>query len=164
MHLKLGVPNTWYRASIVFPDGDEGAAERGDPRPRQVTGATLPGGPAIVIGSNGVVAWGLTNSGGNWSDLIEIDLDATDPQRYLTPDGSRPLEHDRELIKVKGRADVALDIQSTIWGPVVGRDHRGRPRALRWVALDPEGVNFNLVRMAGVRDVHEAMELATTCG
>jgi penicillin amidase len=164
MHLRLGVPNTWYRASLDFPEGEGGKTEPDGPRPRQVTGATLPGGPAIVIGSNGLVAWGLTNSGGNWSDLVEIDVDPAAPGRYLAPDGSRPFEHHRELIKVKGRADVALEIQSTIWGPVVGRDHKGRPRALRWVALDPEGVNFNLVRMADVRDVHEAMELAPTCG
>ena len=97
------------------------------PRPNQVTGATLPGGPAIVIGSNGRVAWGLTNSGGNWSDLVEIDVDPADPGRYLTPDGSRPFEHHREMIRVKGRADAVLEIRSTVWGPVVGRDHAGRP-------------------------------------
>ena len=35
-----------------------------------ITGVTLPGLPSIVVGSNGHVAWGFTNTGGDWSDLV----------------------------------------------------------------------------------------------
>jgi penicillin amidase len=49
MHLGLGVPNTWYRASLVFETaGGE----------RRVTGVMLPGSGFVVVGSNGQVAWG----------------------------------------------------------------------------------------------------------
>ena len=157
MHLRLAVPNTWYRACWVLPDS-------GEKKIRQVTGATLPGGPAMVIGSNGRIAWGLTNSGGNWSDLIEIDLAPGLDNTYLIAEGQRTFEHHREIIKIKGKADETLDVRSTIWGPVIDRDHQNRPRALRWVALDPEGVNLNLIRMAELDTVDEAMELAPTCG
>ena len=106
MHLRLGVPNTWYRASLDLSRRRKATRPRGDPpRPRQVTGATLPGGPAMVIGSNGMIAWGLTNSGGNWSDLIEVEVDPADPDVYLTPEGKRSFERHRELIKIKGQAD-----------------------------------------------------------
>ena len=118
----------------------------------------------MVIGSNGQIAWGLTNSGGNWSDLIEIDVDPADADGYLTAEGKRPFEHHREVIKIKGQADEPLEILSTIWGPVIDRDHQRRPRALRWVALDPDGVNLNLVHMAELRTTDEALALAPTCG
>lgn len=157
MHLHLGVSNTWYRASWILPDAD-------GRKVTQVTGATLPGGPAMVIGSNGHIAWGLTNSGGNWSDLIEIDLAPGDADAYLTPEGKRAFEHHQEIIKVKGRANEVLDIRTTIWGPVIDRDHQKRLRTLRWVALHPEGVNLNLIRMADLHTVDEAMTLGPTCG
>ncbi len=164
MHLPLRVPNTWYRASWTIPTRDGESASPAEPESPRVTGVTLPGGPAVVIGSNGRIAWGLTNSGGNWSDLIEIEVDQDDPERYLTPEGGRHFEYHRETIKVKGQADMVLQVRLTIWGPVVDKDHKGRPRALRWVAMDPEGVNLNLVRLASMRNLDEAMALAPTCG
>ena len=129
MHMRLGVPNTWYRASLIWPQENEDLAAEGHPQRRQVTGATLPGGPTIVIGSNGQIAWGLTNSAGDWSDLIELKVDRSDPNSYWTPEDKRPFEHHGEIIKVKGRTDEILDIQSTIWGPVIDRDHKGCLRA-----------------------------------
>ncbi|HSN85138.1 MAG TPA: penicillin acylase family protein, partial [Thermoanaerobaculia bacterium] len=53
MHLGIRVPNTWYRVSIVRPDGAGGSI--------RVTGVTLPGTPLVAVGSNGHVAWGFTN-------------------------------------------------------------------------------------------------------
>ena len=101
-----------------------------------------------------MIAWGLTNSGGNWSDLIEID-----PRSGAMPDAlphagwrTQRSSITARSIKVKGQADEPLDVRSTIWGPVVDRDHKGRPRALRWVALDPDGVNLNLIRMATLQN------------
>ena len=45
MHLPIGVPNTWYRASLEWTD---------DTRPHRVTGVTLPGVPRIVVYLNKV--------------------------------------------------------------------------------------------------------------
>jgi penicillin amidase len=164
MHLRLAVPNTWYRASWVLPGESNRSGSEGSTQSSRVTGATLPGGPAMVIGSNGQIAWGLTNSGGNWSDLIEIDVDPANPAAYETPEGLQLFEVHHEVLKIKGRPDEPMEIRSTIWGPVIDHDHTGRPRALRWVALDPEGVNLSLVRMAEMCDVDEALRLAPTCG
>ena len=64
MHLGISVPNTWYRVSLAFPGAD------GE---RRITGVTLPGAPFVVAGSNGRVAWGFTNSEGDWADLVVLD-------------------------------------------------------------------------------------------
>ncbi len=154
MHLQIGVPNTWYRASLVWTQGGR----------HEVTGVTLPGTPAVVVGSNGHVAWGFTNSEGDWADLVLIEPDPQDADAYRTPDGPRRFERVTERIKVKGAADETLEVVETVWGPVVDKDHRGRARALRWVAHDPEGVNLRLTGLDTARTLVEAQAVANQAG
>ena len=120
MHLGISVPHIWYRASFVWPDGEAKTEER-------VTGVTLPGTPAVVVGSNGHVAWGFTNAEGDWVDAVIVDVDPDDKDQYLTPDGPRKFERHQETIKVHGAPDATVEVVSTIWGPIVDHDHRDRP-------------------------------------
>jgi penicillin amidase len=48
MHLSIRVPNTWYRAALEWTGADGGT--------RRLVGVTLPGVPALVVGSNTQVA------------------------------------------------------------------------------------------------------------
>jgi penicillin amidase len=155
MHLGLGVPNTWYRASLVLA---EGGAER------RVTGVMLPGAPFVVVGSNGRVAWGFTNSQGDWADLVELEPDPRNKDAYLTPEGPRVFERVRETIRVKGQADETLEVVESVWGPVVGTDHRGRKQALAWVPLREGGLNAGLFRMESAADLDEAQRIAPEAG
>ena len=124
MHLPLRVPNIWYRAELHVGD-------------LRLRGLTLPGVPAVIAGSNGNVAWGFTNSGGDWTDLVELEIDPADPLRYRTPDGWRRMEVFEEEIPVAGAPSETVEVRETIWGPVTGR--WGRPQAIRWIAHDPAG-------------------------
>ena len=99
--------------SLVWPD----AVHPGETC--RVTGPTLPGTPAVVVGSNGHVAWGFTNSEGDWTDVVILDVDPADPQKYLTPEGPRSFDLAAETIHVKGSPDEVLEVRETIWGPVV---------------------------------------------
>ena len=155
MHLGISVPNTWYRLSLVFPgvDGE-----------RRVTGVTLPGAPFVVAGSNGHVAWGFTNSEGDWADLVLLEPDPGNPEAYLTPEGPRKLERETETIEVKGEKAETLIVESTIWGPVIDKDYAGRRRALAWVALREGGLNASLVHMESVGGLAEAQALAPEAG
>lgn len=155
-HLPITVPNIWYRASIVFPDPSGGE--------RRVTGVTIPGVPAIVIGSNDDVAWGFTNSHADWGDLVILEPAGDGEEAYLTPDGPRPFERHTEEIRVKGGGEETLEVISTIWGPVIDTDHLGRRRALRWVAHDRAGANLGLPRMEMARNVEKALETAAGAG
>lgn len=156
MHLGIRVPNTWYRASIVRPDGAGGEI--------RLTGVSLPGTPAIAVGSNGHVAWGFTNSYGDWSDLIVLEVDPKDPEVYRTPAGPRRFERVEEKIEVKGGEPVRLEIRETIWGPVIDEDHHGRPRVLAWTAHRPEAVNMAMVGLDSARTLEEAMAVANRSG
>lgn len=152
MHLGLNVPNIWYRAGWSLPGSD-----------RTMRGVTLPGGPVAVVGSNGLVAWGFTNTGGDWGDLIPLEL-SEDGRQYKTPEGWRDFETDREAIEVKGGETEYLEVRKTIWGPVVNRDHRGTPLAYHWVAHDLRGANLNLLLMETVENTAKALELGPQVG
>lgn len=158
MHLGIAVPNIWFRASFEWPD-----EERPD-EPHRITGATLPGTPVIVVGSNGHIAWAFTNSQGDWSDLVVLTSDSDDPRSYRTPEGSKQFERQVEFIKVRDELDTTIEVVETIWGPIIDRDHRGRKRALRWVAHDLEAVNLGLLQMETVRTLDDALEQAAQCG
>ena len=155
MHLAINVPNTWYRAAVEWGKGGN---------EHQVIGVTLPGMPAVVVGSNTRVAWGFTNSYGDWGDLVELDLDPTDPGRYRTPDGFRPFERHDEIIRAAGAPDEHLQVDWTIWGPVLGRNHRGRLRAHRWVAHDAGMLASGVAPLETARTVDEAMDEANGAG
>ncbi len=151
MHLELSVPNTWYRVVLRY----------GEPQ-RQIVGVTLPGAPAVVVGSNGQLAWGFTNSQGDWSDLIILEVTANG--EYRTPQGKRSFEHYHERLVVASGQDQWLTIRETHWGPVIDEDHHGQPRVLRWTAHYPQAVNFDLMRLETTTDVNTGLEMATGMG
>lgn len=155
MHLGHGLPNIWYRARLSWPEG--GAR-------RSIVGVTLPGTPVLVAGSNGQVAWGFTNSFGDWLDLVIVEADSVDAPRYRTPSGWRAFDERTEIIAVKGGEPDTLVFSETIWGPVWQTDGRGRPLALRWTAYDIEAVNLSLLLLETAGDVNAAAALAGAIG
>jgi penicillin amidase len=155
MHLGLGLPNIWYQAALAWPAADGG---------RQTIGVTLPGTPGLVAGTTTRVAWAFTNSYGDWLDWVVVEPVPGDPARYMSPDGPRPFEMVTETIAVKGSDPVRLKVVNTIWGPLMGPDPRGRPRALRWTAHDAEAVNLRLLQLEDAQDLDQLLETATACG
>lgn len=158
MHLRLREPDTWYRAQWTYKDPSMPGGSV------TVTGVTLPGVPAMVVGSNGHVAWGFTNSYGDWTDLVLLHIDPDDPDQYQTADGWRRFEHHAEVIRVKGGKDESLEVRDTVWGPVLGQDHGGTWRAVHWMAADPDGTNLELGRLDQAKDVQDAMAVANRAG
>ena len=157
MHLPLGLPHVWYRASLRYRDAGGGE--------RRVTGVSLPGTPLVVVGSNGQVAWGFTNTYGDWVDLVILEPDPDNPDgAYLTADGPRAFTRHAETVRIKGGEAQTFDVLETVWGPVLDTDHRGRRRALRWVAHDPRAVRFELLQLEAAGDVEEAVEVANRAG
>lgn len=151
MHLKLRVPNIWYRASWYLQDG------------RRITGASLPGTPAIVVGSNEHIAWGFTNSQGDYHDVIVLKTN-DDKTQYLTQDGLQDFQVETEVVQIKGKDPVNVDVKLTQWGPVIGENQKGELLAMRWVTHDIEGVNFRLMDLEQVNNVEESLVVAAQSG
>ena len=149
MHLALGVPNRWYRAELLFDR-------------ERLAGLTLPGVPALISGSNGRVAWAFTNSGGDWTDLVELEFDGGDESRYRAPDGFRSVEVFEEVLEVADGPAETLSVRETIWGPITTR--WGRPQAIRWIAHDPEGLRAGYLDFAAAEDLDDAFRVARRSG
>jgi len=155
MHLGIQLPNTWYRAALRFPDA-AGV-------PRRVVGVTLPGAPpVVVVGSNGKLAWGYTNSYGDYLDLVELGLDAARPGQVRTPAGwETPATH-AETILVKGAPAQTLTVRDSSLGPL--REVAGRSYALHWAAHAPGAVNANARQLELADTLDAALAIAPTLG
>lgn len=156
MHLPLRLPNVWYHARLIV---DAAGPER-----RDLSGVTLPGLPLLIVGSNGSVAWGYTNSYGDWADLVVIEIDPSDPNRYLTPEGSEPFVVRRERIEINGEPALEHEIQMTRWGPVTRVDDQGRPLVLAWTAHHPRATNLELLSFETASSVDELLTAANRAG
>ena len=149
MHLGLRVPNIWFRARLRYPDA-RAPGGRVD-----VSGFTLPGLPLVVVGSNGHVAWGFTNSYADTADWARVVPCTRGARTACTP-----LVRHRQRIAVAGHAPVDLDIDETAWGPVLAHDRHGGAYALRWAAQLPGALSLGLSRLALARDVPDALALS----
>lgn len=150
-HLTLRAPSTWYLVGAHAPG-------------YEVVGATIPGIPAVVLGHNARIAWGLTNVLVDDVDYVIEELSA-DSTRYRTATGWAPVETVAETLRVRGGASLVYRRHRTAHGPVVetGRTpDSGRVPVLRWVAQDsPSDEVSALVRMGRARD-YESFASAIT--
>jgi penicillin G amidase len=123
MHLGHQMPNLWYAAHLRCGQFD-------------VAGVTLPGYPYVIAGHNQHIAWGFTNLGPTVEDIY-IERFNTEGQ-YLTPDGWKSPQRRHEVIHIKGKPDVTLDVLLTRHGPIVSELVKGEDRklALRWTLYD----------------------------
>jgi len=154
MHLGIRVPNTWFRARFEYQVNNT---------PIAITGATLPGTPNMVIGSNGNIAWGFTNSQGDYSDIVVLQT-TDDEKGYLTPDGELLFSYQTHIIAVKDQQPVELTVKETIWGPVIGKNHLGETLAYRWVAHDKQAVNLTATELEQAQTVEQVFDIAARSG
>jgi penicillin G amidase len=129
MHLGHQMPNLWYEAHLHATDLD-------------VVGVTLPGMPYVIVGHNQRIAWGFTNIGPTVTDVY---IEAFNAQgEYQTPGGWVQPEHRRELIHVRDKPDVTLDVRITRHGPVITElvPSETRQLALRWTLYDGLRIPF----------------------
>lgn len=141
MHLGLRVPHIWYRLRLRLADGG-----------LDISGVSLPGLPLIVAGSNGRIAWGFTNSYGDWSDRLPLAQLPAPPPRLLR----------RQIDLGGGRVAAVLD--STL-GPVIENPaFGGRREAMQWLAHDPRATNLRLAWLEQAGTVEEALAVAAEVG
>jgi penicillin amidase len=118
-HLDWSIPSPWYLIHLKGGDLD-------------VTGASLPGVPAVIIGHNRRIAWSVTNLEFDVQDLYREQLD---PQtgRYQVNGQMHQAALERDWIGVKGQKPLQSDTWITTHGPVLLNDE-GKNYSLRWAA------------------------------
>ena len=128
-HQPFWVPSSWYEYALHGPEDD-------------AAGAGHPGFPGMWWGSNGTIAWAITNNMASTRDLYVEQIDPEDSRRYRDGDTWREFAERKVSIKVRGAAAHTLTIRSTVRGPVVNAlvpslDAAGDPPlSLRWVGME----------------------------
>ncbi|MEM7544432.1 MAG: penicillin acylase family protein [Pseudomonadota bacterium] len=155
-HLWLSAPSIWMLMHVEFPDFG-------------TIGGTIAGMPAVMVGRNRDLAWGLTTVGMDDQDIYIEKLNPDNPDEYLTPSGWAPMIKRKEMIRVKGQAPEEIELRWTRHGPVlppgiydVGEvTPEGHVAALSWTALSEEDRSIEAVMtLMRAKTVEEAQEAA----
>ena len=96
-HLGLNLPSLWYEVQITTPT-------------HSTYGASFPGSPAVIIGFNDSLAWGVTNAGRDVLDYYELKFKDTTQNEYWFNGAWKSVTKRVEVIKVKDSADVIENI------------------------------------------------------
>lgn len=117
-HLEMKLPSTWYMMELKCPG-------------YHAAGACLPGSPGIISGFNESMAWGITNGYPDVADWFRVTFKDNYKQQYWYDGGWKRTRPKKEIVKVRGKADVVDTVFWTEVGPVVYR--RGEKPKDRWV-------------------------------
>lgn len=144
-HLSLSVPAVWYEMHTSVGESTD------------ARGVTFPGVPFVIIGRTTDVAWGVTNVGGDFTDVYAYE---TRDGRYLYDGEYREYETTTETIPVADAPDVTVEVRKTVHGPVVERE--GRAVAVAWPGFSATNESlgvYRLNRAETMGDVREALRI-----
>lgn len=145
-HLPLSSPPFWYHVQLTYPGSN-------------AIGATVPGVPAIISGTNESVSWGVTNSYFKVTDLTSVEW------RDLPK-----LQTERPVIWVKmGPIQVPMALKTfnrTYQGyPILPMGNEERALILRWSGLDIEADELgSLLKIQESRSSSEIDQYLTHIG
>ncbi|MET9826610.1 penicillin acylase family protein [Streptomyces sp. NPDC006349] len=145
-HLSPSLPSVWYQMGLHCRTVSAKCQY-------DVAGYTFAGMPGVVIGHNQEIAWGLTNSG---ADVTDLYLEKITGEGYQYDGKVVPFEAREETIKVAGGDSKKIVVRETNNGPLLSdRDDElvktgkkatvetaapdrgdGYGVALRWTALE----------------------------
>ncbi|MGA5359664.1 penicillin acylase family protein [Streptomyces purpurascens] len=146
-HLGPSLPSVWYQMGLHCRSVSSSCQY-------DVSGYTFAGMPGVIIGHNQDIAWGMTNSG---VDVTDLYLEKITGNGYQYDGKIKPFQTREETIKVAGGESKKIVVRETDNGPLLSdRDEElvkvgkkagvntaapdrgdGYGVALRWTALQP---------------------------
>ena len=136
-HLDFAIPSTWYMVHLRAPGLD-------------VTGVSLPGVPAVIVGHNDRIAWGVTNLQFDVQDLYRVQIDPRTGS-YIHRGHAEQAHLERGAIAIKGAKPVQFDQWVTAFGPVIVADEK-QNYALQWTAAEPGRFQFPFLDLNRARN------------
>ncbi len=139
-HLGIQMPSIWYEVGLH-------CASVGPECPYNVVGFSFPGVPAVIIGHNDRIGWGVTNLGPDVQDLFIERINPDNPNQYEYMGQFVDMEIVREEIQVAGADDPEIIfVRMTRHGPIINDILGGieedwsygwQPLSFSWTALEP---------------------------
>lgn len=148
-HLGVSLPSIWYEMQLTSPT-------------RSVYGVTGPGAPAVIIGFNDSIAWGMTNAMRDVKDYYTIDFQDAAHGAYKFNNEWKSTTLKIEEYSIKGQPAFYDTVAYTVFGPVLYDEHfngRGRTAgqnlAVRWKGHDGASEVAALVTLNAARNYQE---------
>ncbi len=111
-HLAIQMPSIWYQIGLH-------CKPKNDACPYDVAGFSMAGVPAVIIGHNDKIAWGMTNLGPDVMDLYIEKVNPENPNQYEVNGEWVDFEIRKEIIKVAGGDPIEMDVRISRHGPIV---------------------------------------------
>jgi penicillin amidase len=151
-HNTFAAPSQWFEAQLTCPGFD-------------AAGAVYIGTPALYLGRNRHVAWGLTNHMISVRDLYREKVDPGRPGHYRDGETWRAFEVETQTIEIAGEPAEKIEITRTSRGPMVNDllpqvEVTAAPLSLRWIGAEtPSGfdASLGLLRARSASDVLDAL-------
>ena len=155
-HLRMTLPSIWYLMHLkaeATPDNSAGY---------EVWGASIPGTPAIQLGHNRWLAWGVSAALCDDVEIYREKLHPLEPDRYLVGHEWRKLTTRSEIISIRAKRAVEKIIRHTRHGPVISdfnSPSNGREiLSVRWTAHEPSQELLSVYRVNRARDWQEFLD------
>ncbi len=137
-HLGLTAPTIWYLARLELQTGG-------------AIGGTIPGTPAMMVGRNSDLGWGLTSSYLDDQDVVLEQINPNDPNQYRTPTGWAEFESRDSIIQIKDGKAVTLKLRWSENGPIMPANQynlgavtpAGHVAAIQWTALSGQDTSMS---------------------
>ena len=108
-----------------------------------ITGGTIPGIPAILIGRSKSIGWGMSNAAIDDQDLFIEKVNPLDESEYYVQGGLEKFAVKKEIIRIKNEKSITLTVKNTKNGPVLSSNLLGvdliRPKgheiSINWTGL-----------------------------
>ena len=160
-HLTLSNPSIWYLAHLDAKTEGEGSVH--------IAGVSFPGLPGVIIGHNEDIAWGMTNTAGDFMDVYMETLSG-DGQGVVFNGNDVAFVEKQVTFKVAGQDDETRTLRYVPHhGPVIaGPDIQNNSAlTMRWTLHDADtDLNFlnGLYKAQTVDEARAAVRNVTTAG
>lgn len=153
-HLMLNLPSIWYEIQLSTPQTN-------------TYGVSIPGAPAIIIGFNNQIAWGVTNASIDVQDWYKVTFKDGSKKSYLFDGKWLETELHIEQFAVKGKDTVVDTVYYTHYGPVVFSDSLTKDTAalnlaIRWTAHDASNELKTFYKLNRAKNYEEYVKAIST--
>jgi penicillin amidase len=151
-HLTLSFPCIWIEMQLSSPD-------------MNVYGVSIPGTPAITIGFNENIAWGMTNGATDVMDWYKLKI--TDDYKKYEFDGNwLDLKYRIEEIKIKGQKSFYDTVYSTVHGPIIitksfSPDPELMNYASKWALQNPSNEFLTFIKLNKAKNYEDYKKALT---
>ena len=139
-HLELNSPSIWFEMQISTPQYN-------------VYGVTLPGAPAVIIGFNDHISWGVTNGTRDVRDWYKLKFKDKSRNEYWVDGQWQKSVVLKDTFYLRGESEPFIDeVIQTRFGTIIydeglTKDTSAQNLASAWIAEEPSNELFTFVKL-----------------